>query len=92
MEIITNNQWRPFLYSSELTPKEAEDFDYMDDITESTFLRYRGVVYDVGEFMRTAKDDDLAAWDGYHGSSYFSGVLIKVSDCGDMYKIATYLN
>jgi len=92
MKIITNHQWRPFLYSDELTPEEQGDFDYVDDIAESTFLRYRGVVYDAGEFMRTSEDGDLAAWDGYHGSSYFSGVLIKISDCGDMYKIATCLS
>jgi hypothetical protein len=31
-------------------------------------------------------------WDGYHSDSFFSGVLVKYSRCGDAVKVATYFS
>ncbi|QFP93539.1 hypothetical protein [Edwardsiella phage vB_EtaM_ET-ABTNL-9] len=80
MRIITNNQPRQLIYGYELTDKERQDFDYLDDIDNHNFVKYRGNIYDVNEFMRVNSDDSLKGWDGYIGESYFSGVLIKVID------------
>lgn len=80
MKIITNNQPRQLIYGYELTDKEKRDFDYLDDIDNHNFIKYKGFIYDVSEFMRVNSDDSLKGWDGYTGESYFSGVLIKYVD------------
>ena len=92
MEIKTNNQWREFITWHDLTEKEQQEFDYMDteEQENSTFLRYRKWVYSLDCFMRTNKESWSYGWDGYSSDSFFSGVLIKLSDDGSMYKIATY--
>lgn len=79
MKIITNNQPRLLLYGYELTDKEKQDFDYLEDIDSHSFLKYKGTIYDAGEFMRV-DNDYLKGWDGYSSDSYFSGVLIKYID------------
>ena len=81
--IITNNLPRHTMDRYELTEKESAEFDYLPD-GEGTFFRYRGHVYDLGEFMRTDNHDSpFAAWHGYSSDSYFSGILIKLpeDDC-----------
>lgn len=80
MKIITNNQPRQLIYGYELTDKEKRDFDYLDDTDNHNFIKYKGFIYDVSEFMRVNSDDSLKGWDGYTSESYFSGVLIKIID------------
>ena len=83
VEIITNNQPRNLIYGYELTDKEREDFDYIDEdeIDGHDFVRYRGNVYDIGEFM-LCQDEDLTSqgWTGYFTDSAFSAILIKYYD------------
>lgn len=79
MKIITNNQPRLLLYGYELTDKERQDFDYLEDIDSHSFLKYKGAIYDVSEFM-IVDNDYLKGWDGYSSDSYFSGILIKYID------------
>ena len=79
MKIITNNQPRLLLYGYELTDKERQDFDYLEDIDSHSFLKYKGAIYDAGEFM-IVDNDYLKDWDGYSSDSYFSGILIKYID------------
>ena len=79
MKIITNNQPRLLLYGYELTDKERQDFDYLEDIDSHSFLKYKGFIYDVSEFM-VVDNDYLKGWDGYSSDSYFSGILIKYID------------
>ena len=59
MEIITNNQPCFIIYGFELSDKEKEQFDYLDNIDECSFFRYKGELYDLGEFMRV---DDIGNW------------------------------
>ena len=80
MQIITNNIPRQLIYGYELTDKEKSNFDYLDDIDSHNFIKYKGFIYDVGEFMSTYNMDSLKDWDGYSSDSYFSGVLIKIID------------
>ena len=77
-KIVTNNVSRDILYWNELTDTERETLDYVND-DSGIFFRYRGDIYDIGEFMRT----DIPGWDGVMGTSYFSGVLIKLTDDND---------
>lgn len=80
--IKTNNVPRPVIYGYELTEKERREFDYIpdDDIDSHSFIRYKGWVYDLGEFMRVDEDSALAGWHGYSSDSYFSGVVMKYAD------------
>lgn len=80
MQIITNNKPRQLIYGYELTDKEKSNFDYLDDIDSHNFIKCKGFVYDVSEFMSTYNMDSLKDWDGYYSDSYFSGVLIKIID------------
>lgn len=96
LKIITNHRWREFISGFELTEKEKKEFDYMskEEIEEGTFFRYRNWIYTLGDFMRIDKGmfEDFADWNGYASDSFFSGVLIKISDDGDQYQIATYIS
>jgi hypothetical protein len=53
MQIKTNNQPRPALYWYDLTDKERAELDYLDTETardDFRGFRYKGAVYDLGEF------------------------------------------
>lgn len=88
--IITNNQPRPIVDASELTPKEREDFDYLDwDAIERgeddpSFLRYKGTLYLLNDFSTdwgitkgTGLPSVFAGWDGYLSETFFSGLVVK---------------
>ena len=85
MKIITNNQPRHVLYAWELSTKELSEFDYMDDEEKESaqFFRYKGNVYDLGEFLVVENNTtfgELSQWHGYQGDSYFSGLVVKYTD------------
>ena len=96
MKIKTNNQFRPVLYWQDLEANEQSSlFDSYDTVEESTFFRYRGLVYDLGEFMSARGNgahELVNEWDGYHNDSYFSAVLVKYSDDGDAVKVGLALS
>ena len=83
MKTVTNYQPRPVLYWHDLKTNEQEDLrGHYKGIEESSFVRYRGTLYDLGEAMvythRGALKDD---WDGYWGDTYFSAAVVRL--CGD---------
>ena len=86
--IITNHHWRQFKYRYEVPPSVLEDqFDLCDD--DDGFIHYRGRWYHLSEFMVT---DQFSEWDGFHSDSFFSGILIKLSDDGEEYQVALALS
>jgi len=82
MKIITNNHSRNLLTEYDLTSKELESFDYLED-GEGSFIRYIGRVWELGEFTRTEIED----WDGISSDTYFSGAVIKLSEDGKTVKV-----
>ena len=82
MKITTNNQYRDILNAYDLTSRELEDFDYLEE-GEGSFIRYKGRIWDLSEFMLT----DLKGWDGISSDTYFSGSVIKLSEDGDTVKV-----
>lgn len=86
LTVKTNNVPRKPIYGWDLSEKEAKEFDYLDaeDFPSHSFMRYKGWVYDLNEFMRvdpgTEGDRGLKGWHGYISDSYFSGVVIKYVD------------
>jgi hypothetical protein len=89
MNVTTNNHWRDFLYRYEV-PADVlvSEFDWLDEDDQDGFFRYRGVWYHLSMFLRTA----IEGWDGIHGDSFYSGVLIEVSSDGEQYRIGTVIS
>ena len=97
MKVYTDNKWKPFKYRYEVPRKVLEHFDYLDeDEASDGFFHYRRAWYHLSDFMNIGRVSDfkvkgvLLKWDGYHPETYFSGVLIKVSDDGEEYKVGSY--
>lgn len=100
IKVITNNVPRNLIDGYELSAKERAEFDYYRwpgidpghpepwrDGEEATFFRYRGTLYDLGEFTAnlretggTARTGDLAGWDGYMSDSFFSAIVVRLVD------------
>ena len=80
IKIMTNNKPRQLIYGYELTDKQKQDFDYIEDINSHDFVKYKNNIYDLSEFMRIENNDSLKDWDGYSSDSYFSGTLVKYID------------
>lgn len=89
MQIITDGKWKQFKFRDEVPAKVlADQFDHLDEDTTDGFFRYRGWWYHTSDFMTT----EVKGWDGVHGDSFFSGVLVKISSDGEEYKVATALS
>ncbi len=84
MKIITNNRTREILEWCDLTAAEQAEFaDYRNEDDGASYVRYRGEVYDLGEFMRCPPDTfEFAGWEGYHADSYFSAIVCRFADYG----------
>lgn len=97
MKVRTNHHKRPILNGWQLTPKEREEFEYLDwsaieDGNDSAqFVRAYGQVHDLGEFSRDygitkgfGLPDALSRWDGYRSDSSFSALVVRyVKDDND---------
>ena len=93
MKIITNHHYRLTLYWHELTEAEQNDLRGLyNTIEDSTFFRYRGHVYDLGDCMKTESNEELSAWHGYFNESFFSSVLVRYSDDCESVKIGLALS
>ena len=57
---MTNNKPRQLIYGYELTDKQKQDFDYIDDIDSHDFVKYKNNIYDLSEFMRVENNDSLS--------------------------------
>lgn len=88
LTIITNNVPRDVIYANELTRAEREDFDYIDwNAVEhggefASFFRYKGEVYDLGEFevWDNPASPTRTGWDGMRSDTFFSGILVRYAD------------
>jgi hypothetical protein len=74
MNIKTNNKPRPIIYGFELTNKEKEDYDFLEDIEDHTFFRYKGYLYLLSDFMRI--DQNHTSFTGWHGHSSDSFLVV----------------
>ena len=87
MKIRTNNKPREIIQACQLTEKELAEFDYLEgeSLDFASFFRYKGNVYDLGEFMLCPSGFQFESWAGYHSDSAFSGILIKY--CNDFEQV-----
>jgi hypothetical protein len=97
--LYSDMQWRDFVDRWDV-PSDvlADTFDYQNpEEATSGFFHYNGCWYHLDQFMRfgfpgESKPDWAGTWDGYSSDSFFSGVVIKLSDDGEQYKIGTYFS
>jgi hypothetical protein len=87
LTIKTNGHYRPLISWYDLLQKEQDE--YGEVFRDSSFFRYRGWCYTLDDFMRV-DGSPFYGWDGYHNHSFFGGLLVKYSSCGDAVKVATY--
>ena len=84
--IKTNNRTRRLFPACEVPYNEKEsfrkEFDWMDDeeFYRSSFFKYRGQYYAMGEFCRTEGELLAKGWQGYYGESAWSCLLIKIKE------------
>lgn len=103
MRVTTNNVPRDVVEAYELTPTERAEFDYLDWAAiergedSASFFRYRGNVYDLGEFSsswglsrESGMPADLASWHGYISDSYFSGIVVRYTDDHERVIVGTF--
>ena len=95
LNIITDKKWKNFKYANEVPQKVLEnDFDYQEpDEQIDGYFCYRKRWYHIDMFMHceTPGNPFKDKWNGYHGDSFFSGVLLNVSQDGEQYQVATYI-
>jgi hypothetical protein len=85
IKVYTNNRPREIIEGYELNKDQRKEFDYIDwskvENGEETpqFFKYKGELYDLGEFSTTSElhDSKLTKWDGIQSDTFFSGILIK---------------
>ena len=93
--IITDHKWKRFKYRNEVPEKVlSSDFDYQDpeDVIDG-FFKYRKNWYHLDGFMILGVNHPFP--NGYHGymnDSFFSGVLIELSNDGEEYRVATFIS
>lgn len=93
--IKTDKKWKDFVYRYDVPEKVLKsEFDWLDeDEGVDGFFKFKGTWYHQSMFMRINHGDPNSPfknWDGYHGDSAFSGVVIKLSDDGEKYKVGSY--
>lgn len=100
MNIRTNNVPRPVIYGYELSAAERDEFDYIDwpaverGETSPEFVRFKGDLIDLHEFMATSglhQAPELRTWHGYQSDSFFSGLVIRYSDDFEFVVVGTYM-
>jgi hypothetical protein len=95
MKIYTDHKWKQLKYRTEVPEKVLKAyFDHLTgDDNFDGYISYRKRWYHVSDFMMTGKDSPFPKkWDGYSSDSFFSGILIHLSDDGETYQIATYIS
>jgi hypothetical protein len=98
LHIYGNNHARDFIYWHELTESEQKELDWVltsDTMTPDDWqgFRYKGNVYSLDDFMR-APAGMFAPYDfdGYMSDSFFSGILIRLTEDNDRVLVYTYIS
>mgnify|MGYP003643733600 CR=1 FL=1 len=97
--VRTNNHDRNFSYRYDVPASVLERYDYLDDDESfDGWICYKDNWYHMSDFMAVHNPvhnpnppEWLQPWDGYSSDSFFSGVIIKVSDDMETYRIGTYI-
>lgn len=100
VRVVTNGVPRDVVDAAELSAEERAEFDYLDwpaierGEESASFFRYRGTVYDLGEFQGTrgTAGEELRRWDGFLSDSFFSAVVVRYVDAGERVVVGLLLS
>lgn len=95
LTVVSDLKEKPFRYRYEVPEKVLrENFSWLTEDDSDSFFNYRGVWYHLSQFMRVENHAEFskAGWQGYHGDSFFSGILLTVSKWGETYVVGTYFS
>lgn len=89
-----SGQPQQFKYGYEVPKKVLEEYDWPSKVDkEYGWLKHQGTWYHLSDFMRVGIPSALAdKWDGYISDSFFSGVLIKLTEDNEGAYLRTYIN
>lgn len=100
LAVKTNHHRLPIIYGFELSPEELKEFDFLeteDEICEAQFVKYKGQLYYLNDFLSTRPGpwnqglpEEFKGWDGYCSDTFFSGMLVKYCDDYDHVIIGQY--
>jgi len=100
MDIITDHKWKNFKYGYEVPKKVLDDYDWLsDDDKFDGWFKYRNNWYHLSDFMDCHNQmyspnnpfRELG-YDGYLNDTFFSGLLIKLSEDLEQYQVALFLS
>jgi len=91
-KIATNHRWRDLVYRHDVPADILSDrFDWLTETDTDGYFCYRGWWYHISEFTVLPTGELTAlGWQGYHGDSFYSGVVIKFNKDGDAIQLGTY--
>ncbi len=86
--ITTNHRFVEPLTCYDLSKKELQEFDYMDEETLETtyFVRTRGCVYSFLDFQRLSEPVVFHGIEfcGYHNPSIYEAILVAINNDGQV--------
>lgn len=97
MKIITNNHWHKLITWYDLKKKDQEWYDY-DHSQDDRYFYYRDTAYSLSDFVSVnsilSQGYEVTSFGehAYIDNSFFSNILIKLSDCGEAVQVATYIS
>lgn len=92
LTIKTDHKWKNFLYGNEVPKKVLAEYDWLsEDEKWDGWVRRGKEYYHISDFMRIPGPNPFGGkWNGYFSDSFFSGIVIEMSDDGEQYKIGLY--
>ena len=101
LTIKTNNQEHELFHFLDFNESEQQqlkiDYDWMEDDIETNFgfFRYQGEIYHLQDFTSlhgNNSSEEFKGWDGIASDSYFSGVIIKLTEENDAVVVGRYFS
>lgn len=101
LTIKTNNQPRKLLSLYDFSPadqlKMRKHFDWMDQDeleTSYSFFKYCGNFYHLSEFLflRSTAPSEFKGWDAYSSDTYFSGIVVRLTNNNEDVVVGTYFS
>ena len=78
LKVVTNGHYRELEYK---VPEWSDE--------EELCFNYKGNIYFLSEFLITTSNC-FRGWDGYLSETFFSGILVNLSECGEGVKVGYY--
>jgi len=88
--IVSNYHTRPVLTWYELTPCEQRDFIDVASCESGAYVRYRGDVYALYEFVKCAPSWFGEYWHAYLALSAWTGLLVHIDPFADTVVVGYY--